>query len=511
MPFDAAVLAVIVATALASLHFFYARGLTNIYGDAMAHMEGARRLTDSLTPGYPEIGSVWLPLFHLLVAPLAVNDHLWRTGLGGSLVSTAVFAASAWLVFRLAFEMNRSAAAGCAALAGFLFCPNLLYTASTPLTEPLAIFCAVATVYFLFRFQQSGRQRALVAAALAAFFGTLARYDGWYLLPFAALFVLWASRPPWRRRVGSAILFSVIAGTGPVLWIAHNWHRFGNPIEFYNGRYSAQAIYAHQLATTGFRYPTDGSFVMSARYYLEDLKLVAGGWLLVLAALGLVAWVVVASERRRRAAGLLLLVPLPFYVQSMAHSAVPLYVPTLFPHTYYNLRYGLEMLPALAVFPGFLFGPRLPRRLGLAVLAVLVVIIAGQDLAMVSRGARQLVVVEEGILNSPCRSQNEQAIIQYLRENYAGETIIMAAGKYPCVMPEVGISYRKTLTETNRRYWRRLPSGAAPWAAWIIRGRGDTVDEMMRAYPDAFKDFGVVAHYHFEGEDEIWIYRKREG
>jgi len=85
------------------------------------------------------------------------------------------------------------------------------------------------------------------------------------------------------------VLFSVIAGSGPALWVLHNTLRFGNPIEFYNGPYSAQAIYAHQLATTGFRYPTEGSWLLSARYYVEDLKLVIGAWPLELAVLGLVA------------------------------------------------------------------------------------------------------------------------------------------------------------------------------------------------------------------------------
>jgi hypothetical protein len=66
---DGAVAAGIAAVTLAALYFFYSRGLTNIYGDAIAHMEGARRIFDSLTPGYEEIGSVWLPLFHLLAAP----------------------------------------------------------------------------------------------------------------------------------------------------------------------------------------------------------------------------------------------------------------------------------------------------------------------------------------------------------------------------------------------------------------------------------------------------------
>jgi len=103
--------AVILAAPLASSYFFYSRGLTNLYGDGIAHMEGARRLWDSLTPGYAEIGSVWLPLFHLLASPLTLSDKLWRTGLAGSIVSTAAFIATAWSVFRLYREMNRSAAA----------------------------------------------------------------------------------------------------------------------------------------------------------------------------------------------------------------------------------------------------------------------------------------------------------------------------------------------------------------------------------------------------------------
>src|SRR5438046_8657004 len=76
--------AVILAAPLASSYFFYSRGLTNLYGDGIAHMEGARRLWDSLTPGYPEIGSVWLPLFHVLPSPLTLSDRRSRTRLAAS-------------------------------------------------------------------------------------------------------------------------------------------------------------------------------------------------------------------------------------------------------------------------------------------------------------------------------------------------------------------------------------------------------------------------------------------
>jgi hypothetical protein len=505
---DGLVAAGIAAVTVGAVYFFYSRGLTNIYGDAIAHMEGARRILDSLTPGYGEIGSVWLPLFHLLAAPLAVSDSLWRTGLAGSIVSCAAFAGTAWLLYRLGTEINGGRTAGLLALALILLSPNLLYLAATPLTEPLALFWAVLMVYELFRYRESGRVGALLGAAGAAFLGTLTRYEEWYVLPFAALFVLLARRHAWESRLRHALLFSIIAGAGPMLWLLHNAWRFGNPLEFYNGPFSAQAIYAHQLATTAFPYPTDGKLLLSARYYLEDLKLVFGVWPLELAVLGLVAWAANWRIWGRGAVAFLFLVPLPFYVHALAYAALPLYVPTLFPFTYYNLRYGVEMAPALALFPTFLLPRGLPRRLRCGLLPFFVALLAWQGYSLCARGAEGLAVVKEGILNNPCRARCQQAIIRFLRAHYDGQRVLVAAGKWPCVMPEVGIHYRNTISETNRRYWRLLRPDAGKWVEWIIRGDGDVVDELMRAYPQAFAQFELLERDSFPNEGSVAIYRK---
>jgi hypothetical protein len=507
--FDGLVAVCIVAVTLAALHFFYSRGLTNIYGDAIAHMEGARRIFDSLTPGYNEIGTVWLPLFHLFAAPLALNDFLWRSGLAGSIVSCAAFAGTAWLLYRLGTGVNGSRAAGLLALAGILLSPNLLYLGTTPLTEPLAIFWSVLVVYELFRYKETGRLRSLLLAAGAAFLGTLTRYDEWYVLPFAALFVLLARRQYWQLRVRHALIFSIVAGAGPVLWLLHNAYRFSNPFEFYNGSFSAQAIYAHQLATTAFPYPTAGKLILSARYYVEDLKLVFGVWPLELAVLGLVAWTANREVWGKGAAAFLFLVPLPFYIHALAYAALPLYVPTLFPFTYYNVRYGVEMAPALALFPAFLLPRGLPRGWRTGLLAFFVVLLAWQSYSLLRGGAEGLVVVKEGILNTPCRSRRQQAIIRFLREHYDGQRLLAAAGKWPCVMPEVGIHYSNTITETNRKWWRRLRPDAGKWVEWIIRGDGDSVDELMRAYPQAFAQFELLERDSFPNEGSVAIYRKR--
>jgi len=507
----AAVIAAILSVTLGSLYFFYSRGLSNLYGDGLAHVEGARRLFDSLTPGYLEIGSAWLPLFHILASPFAQNTFLWKTGLAGSLISAVAFTVTAWFLFRLSLEMNRNIGAAVLSLTVFLLCPSMVFLASTPLTEPLAIMWAVLVIYGLYRHQQSRGMLPLATAATAAFFGTLTRYDGWYLLPFAASFVFWARGETWRARFWHVTVFSLISGAGPVLWFIHNAYRYGNVLDFYNGPHSAKAFYAHQLATTAFRYPTDGSFLLSARYYLADLTLIIGVWPLALALLGLLAWALDTRERSHRAAALLFLVPFVFYVQSMAHAAIPIYVPSLYPFTYYNLRYGIEMLPAVAIFPSFLLSSRLAPQARKILLGLLLATLTGQGIALLVNGASNLAVVQEGIRNNPCRSMRQQAIISFFRSHYDGQTILVAAGKWPCVNPELGIPYCKTLSEANLPIWKQVPHGPPSWVGWIIRGNDDVVDELMRAYPQAFSDFDLVERGQFPGEGSLEIYRRHPG
>jgi hypothetical protein len=504
-----AVWAAILAVALGSLRFFYARGLTRLYGDTLAHMEGARRIFDSLTPGFSELGNVWLPMFHLLAAPLAINDHFWRTGLAGSLISTAAFSVTAWILFRLALEMNGSIASAIVTLTAFLLCPSMFYLATTPMTEPLAILWAVLAVYGLFRYQISGRTLCVVGAAFAAFFGTLTRYSAWYVLPFATLFVLLARKGSWRTRLRHAALFSVIAGAGPALWMLHEAIRYGNPLEFYNGPNSAQAIYAYQVATTAFRYPTDGNILVSARYYIEDLKLILGPWLLVLALLGAMMWAIERRYRTKRAATLLLLVLFPFYIQAMAGDAVGLYVPTYFPHSYYNLRYGIEILPGIALLASFVISPALSRNLRTGILVACLAVLGAQNAWMLAGGARKLSVVKEGILNTPCNTEPDQALIAFFKSHYDGQRILMESGEWPCVAPTLNIQYRNILSGDNLKYWRQIPNGAQKLVEWVVIAEGDPVNILMRAYPEAFKDFAPVYHRDIPQQQSITIFRRK--
>jgi hypothetical protein len=44
---------------------------------------------------------------------------------------------------------------------------------------------------------------------------------------------------------------------------------------------------------------------------------------------------------------------------------------------------------------------------------------------------------------------------------------------------------------------------------WIIRSDGDGVDQLMRAYPQAFTHFRLVQRIEVRGEGSVALYRRR--
>src|SRR4051795_4457442 len=86
----------LLAGALAALSagaakYFYGNGYLQWFGDAEAHLNNARRLTDSTTPGYDQLGSVWLPVPHLATAPFARVDAWWHSGIAATFPAAFCF------------------------------------------------------------------------------------------------------------------------------------------------------------------------------------------------------------------------------------------------------------------------------------------------------------------------------------------------------------------------------------------------------------------------------------
>ena len=152
----------------------------------------------------------------------------------------------------------------------------------------------------------------------------------------------------WFRR---SRCFTLLAVAGPVLWLWYNQHFYHDPLDFMRGPYSAPAIEKRTSPPGSRHYRGWHNPGWALLFYTRTAQVVAAAWetgFAVMAAALAGLWI--AVRRRIELASLLLWVPLPFYVYSVAYGSVPIFIPQLWPHSYYNARYGMEMLPALALF-----------------------------------------------------------------------------------------------------------------------------------------------------------------
>src|SRR6185436_19290364 len=147
------------------------------------HLVVARRILDSLTPGWQQIGAVWLPLPHLLNALPIQVDAFYRTGASGVAISIAAFALAAGALAVLTLTLTGSRAASICAAALFVLNPNLLYLQATPMTEPLLLGLTVLSVTLLVQWVRSegpaeagpySRTRVPALAGRSWFIGTWA-------------------------------------------------------------------------------------------------------------------------------------------------------------------------------------------------------------------------------------------------------------------------------------------------------------------------------------------------
>jgi hypothetical protein len=97
----------------------------------------------------------------------------------------------------------------------------------------------MAVLYFTVLFRDTQSFWTVVGAALASLAASLSRYEGWFLIPFVTIYFLFAAK---RWRLVFALVFGAIASLAPLYWLGHNWWLYNNPLEFFNGPYSAQVI-----------------------------------------------------------------------------------------------------------------------------------------------------------------------------------------------------------------------------------------------------------------------------
>jgi hypothetical protein len=202
----------------------------------------------------------------------------------------------------------------------------------------------------------------------------------------------------------------------------------------------------------------------------------AGTPLLWLGGAGLLAC---ATIRKARWPALLLLLPAAFYVWSMHSSGTPIYVPDLWPNSYYNTRYALALFPAL-VFGAAALGALAPARARLAVAVAVAAIAAMPWLAHPRPEA--WITWKESQVNSVARRAWTRQAADFLAPRYrAGSGIITTFGDISGIYRQAGIPLRDTLTWDN---WPLWPAAMARpdlflWEEWAVVRQGDPVQSAL--------------------------------
>jgi hypothetical protein len=382
--------------------------------------------------------------------------------------------------------------------------PNLIYMQSTAMGESLYLAFFIWAIVYFAEFLR-GNAKALTKCGICLAAACLTRYDGWFLalvLFVGAIVVGFRPRKLPEDRSSGPLLpvsrtglvkFVLLVASAPLLWLGYNAIVYQNPLEFADGPYSAKAI-EQRTATVN---PAKGNLLAAGSYFLKaaELDVAEANWLgrlwLGLALLGSLA----AFSGRGRVA-LLLWVPLPFYALSIAYGSVPIFVPAWWPFSQYNLRYGLQLLPAFAVFVplGIAYIIQLAatppffkaswNRWTDAATFLSILVLAMASYGMIWRA--DPICYREAATNMRGRVSLDRQLAGWIKSLPPDSTLLMYLGEHVGALEQAGVPLRRVINEGNHRVWKRPTDPEGLW-------------ERALADPASYADFVVG----FDG-DPVW-------
>jgi len=430
----------------AAAWYYSGLGLTLSHYDAKAHLVVARRVLDSLTPGWKQVGGVWLPLPHLLnLLPVQI-DAFYRTGFSGVVISILSFGLAGWSCARIVLRLTGSAVGAAASGLVLVSSADLLYLQATPMTEALLLGLTTLAVALVLDWLEDpvSRRRQLAGAAIVA--ACLTRYEAWpvtgAILGLSA-FVLWRNGLGMRQAASHVVRIAVY----PVIAVL--------------------AFLVQSRLSTGAWFVTGGFFVADNPDLGRPFKAMGSVWwgthvlngygVLLFAVAGALVIGVAALVSRRRSTALLVLA-------LAAAAALPWYA--FFEGHPFRIRYMVPLLPALAVWSGAGIG-MLPRRVGWAAAMVLAGVLGWQARPF----NPQAPMVLEAQLDRPNGIERREKVTSYLSQHRRGEKILVSFGSlshYVHELSAAGFRIRDFIHEGNDVIWNAALEHPYAHAGWIL-------------------------------------------
>jgi hypothetical protein len=414
--------------------------------DAKAHLVVARRLIDNITPGWQQIGGVWLPLPHLLNALPTQIDALYRTGAFASVLSIACFGIVIYAASRHVTLATGSRLAACVSAALMMLNPNLLYLHATPMTEPLLLAITFLALLWLAEWAADNRDDVPIRLGLVLFAAAWTRYEAWPVIAVAL----------------PASLFACYwSGASRAVVVGRAWRLAGWP---------AAAVCLFLLIsriTTGMWFVASGFYEPDVNYEGQLTKSLLAVWWgthrlgtrasELVALVGVALLMVKASSTRTKAP---LLMPLAL----VAFATLPVYA--FYEGHPFRIRYMIPAAAACAVLSGMAVGC-LRRRAQLIVASLLV----GMTMLQSPPWWRGAPMLAESLWDRSA-SEARRHVTSCLSAEYRGGKILASMGSLAHYMQELsrdGFAIADFVHEGNGDIWQfALQTGPRFHAAWML-------------------------------------------
>jgi hypothetical protein len=498
----------IILSAISVYYFFMYlnNGLGLSYNDARSHLDIGRRVVEGLKPGLAQLGSVWLPLQHLLMVPLIWNDWMWHSGFAGAVWNMISFVGTGLVINALLTRLRVGVVGRLTGVFVFAANLNILYLQSTAMTELLLLFTMTMGCYYLLIWHTEDTILDLIKSAFWIMLATLVRYDGWFLLGLSGLLVMrqvWIRHAKndgwnvaWSRMEGITILFASLAALGVFGWFAWNQLIFGDALYFALGPFSA---HAQQLVMEeAGALPTKYNFWLSLKVYFYALLYNSYTLPALLATIGaIVLWRDRTLAQFTSWGMLALLAPLLFNVLALFLGFSVIYVQGISGDTWFNIRYGVMLAPTIAILIGYLVDRAHAFRLLTigSLLFVLFFAFANED----------SVSIDDARVGSSQKNVSE--VSGYLNTHASREKgfILISAASHDAIIFSSGLPMKRFIHEGTGLYWENALALPDRWAKWIVMRTYDDNDLTWKGVSKSsgFQYYNKVAAYPFADVYEL--------
>ncbi len=519
------------AAILTTLYSFQ-HGYITAYGDAESHLNIAKRVIGSLTPGFAQLGGIWLPLPHILLIPFVYSDFLWRTGLAGSIVSGVAFVISSLYIYKLAHLLMHNKGAAFFTALVFVMNPNILYLQSTSMTElPLIVFFILSSYFFIRFLLDDTKLLMLIAAAGFGFCASLSRYDGWalvmmeagvlflYYFPFKfnwgwfglqdepIPFIVASTKQKlldrWHKLEGRELLFTTLAFFGIFIWLLWSYLILGDPLYFTHSQFSANSQQMGWLAKG--QLPAYHKPIMALIYYTATSMESSGTLLACIAIFGVVAFGLNKEMRYRWLILLVLFVPFFFNVLTLFLGQSIIFLPGVTPinfeWTLFNVRYGVMMVPIISLFIGYLFSQS--KTFGRALIGGLLLL----QCVFFFIGFTPVLALQDGLIGLSSLTGKLPDAQNWLSKNYDSGLILMDDYKRTLSIIKSPIPMQDVIYIGNKPYWEESLVAPEKYARWIIIQRDDEL--WNKIYEDPALNGRLYKYFTKEyTSNEILIFKR---